>query len=236
MRLIGFSTGALACGDFRRGLGMLRNQGIKAVELSALRYHELVPLLDSVDTLELSQFSYISVHAPSNFGVDEEEIVVSKLLRLIPKKWPIIIHPDTICHYSSWLVFGELLLVENLDRRKRIGRTAKELSQVFERLPSARLCCDLGHARQFDSTMTEAFLILREFGTRLGQLHVSEVNTSDKHDPLSLGTILAFREVAHMIPSHIPVILESRVSKDELATEVKHSWEALSPPRVQVAV
>jgi hypothetical protein len=46
MRPIGFSTGALAKGDFRRGLDLQRRSGISAIELSALRDHELPHLLE----------------------------------------------------------------------------------------------------------------------------------------------------------------------------------------------
>jgi aryl-phospho-beta-D-glucosidase BglC (GH1 family) len=57
-------------------------------------------------------------------------------------------------------------------------------------------CFDIGHARQVDSTMTKAYFILKTFGSRLRQAHVTEVSTRSKHDPLSLASILAFREVA----------------------------------------
>ena len=58
MRLVGFSTGALAFADFRRGLDMLAGTSAKAVELSALRSTELDPLVDSLDSLNLSRFFY----------------------------------------------------------------------------------------------------------------------------------------------------------------------------------
>ncbi len=57
VRLIGFSTGALTRGDFRRGLAFLQNQRVRAVELSALRKHELDPLVNALGTFDLSQFS-----------------------------------------------------------------------------------------------------------------------------------------------------------------------------------
>ena len=41
MRTFGISTGALAYGDFRRALEMLRRYDTNAVELSALRQPEL---------------------------------------------------------------------------------------------------------------------------------------------------------------------------------------------------
>ena len=65
MHPIGFSTGALALGDFRAALGMLEAHSCKVLELSALRETELPTLMDSLDRLDLSPFDYISVHAPS---------------------------------------------------------------------------------------------------------------------------------------------------------------------------
>ncbi|MGI0084760.1 MAG: hypothetical protein ACREBQ_06730, partial [Nitrososphaerales archaeon] len=65
MRPIGFSTGALAYGDFRRALDILQGKRIAAIELSALRETELAPLIGALDSLDLSAFTYISVHAPS---------------------------------------------------------------------------------------------------------------------------------------------------------------------------
>jgi hypothetical protein len=48
-----------------------------------------------------------------------------------------------------------------------------------------------GHARQFDTTMTEAYRILQLFADRLCQVHVSEVNSASQHDRLSYSAVLA---------------------------------------------
>jgi hypothetical protein len=114
-----------------------------------------------------------------------------------------------------------------MDKRKPTGRTVRELASVFKQLPEATLCFDIGHVRQFDRTMTEARLILREFGSKLRQVHVSEVNTRSKHDPLSYVSILGFREVAHLIPEHIPLILETPVAEADMMMEIKKVREAL---------
>jgi len=45
MLTIGFSTGALARGDFVQGLRLLEDKHVEAVELSALRYTELPDIL-----------------------------------------------------------------------------------------------------------------------------------------------------------------------------------------------
>jgi hypothetical protein len=227
MRLIGFSTGALAYSDFRRGLAIIHGREIHAVELSALRQHELRPLVEALDGMDLSQFSYISFHAPSEIRQEDEEAVVELLLWVTGRGWPIIVHPDAVHDFSRWRRLGDLLCIENTDKRKRIGRTVEELSSVFRELPDASFCFDIGHARQVDSTMTEAYFILKAFGGRLRQIHVSEVNTRSKHDPLSYGSILAFREVAHLIPEEIPVILETPVPEEEIDLEMQRAIEAL---------
>ena len=64
MHVYGFSTGAIARGDFNHALAMLKGRDSKAVELSALRDHELPVLASSVGALQLDQFSYVSIHAP----------------------------------------------------------------------------------------------------------------------------------------------------------------------------
>ena len=56
MRPIGFSTGALALSDFRLALKELQGQPIDSIELSALRYRELRPLLSALGTLTLTAY------------------------------------------------------------------------------------------------------------------------------------------------------------------------------------
>jgi|SRR6266568_3232799 len=72
------------------------------------------------------------------------------------------VHPDVIEDYSAWEYLGSALCIENMDQRKAIGRTADELGSIFDRLPSAALCFDIGHARQVDTTMT-AYFIIQQF-------------------------------------------------------------------------
>jgi hypothetical protein len=237
MRLVGFSTGALAFADFRRGLQMLRETGAKAVELSALRAAELDPLMESLDDLDLDQFSFKSVHAPSNVDAQHERHVVEKLQAVAQRGWPIVVHPDSIHNDALWRPFGKLVCIENMDKRKPIARTRDELCAWFDRLPEASLCLDLAHVRQIDPTMTEAYLILRDLGNRIAEVHLSEVNAASKHEPISYGATLAYQQVASMIPETIPVILESIVSAECIDDEIEAAHEALatdgSRPRVR---
>lgn len=218
MRLIGFSTGAIALGDFSRALALLGKFDFQAVELSALRISEVEPMLLALPTLNLNRYKYVSFHAPSAFREDEEERLTS-LLSELPPAWPIILHPDAIRQPSRWAVFSDRIAIENMDRRKNTGRSASELRGIFELLPKARMCFDLGHARQVDPSMIGAYQLLTEFAERIIQLHVSEVDTLNRHDVISRAAEMAFIQVRQFIPKTAALILESRVQENDIRRE-----------------
>jgi len=229
MRPIGFSTGAIAKGDFRRALDIMAPFRLPAVELSALRLLELPNLVEAASELNLSGYRYVSVHAPSNFSAADERRVVLLLRSLADRGWPIVIHPDVIFTDALWIEFGNKLLIENNDKRKSVGRTAWELQAVFARFPKAGLCFDIGHARQVDPTMNEAYLILQG-DADLSQVHISEVNSFSRHEPLSSAAIEASRRVADLVPEHVPVILETLIDQGQstIAEELRRASEALT--------
>jgi hypothetical protein len=233
MQPLGFSTGALALSDFRGALEMLKHQAVQVIELSAIREQELVPLLRSLDDLELSHFSYVSVHAPSFFSPEAEAWIFKELYEIRHRGWPIIVHPDALHDFFLWRKLGDLLCIENMDKRKPVGRTLRELDLLFKDLPEASFCFDIGHARQVDTSMTEAYLMLKHLRPRLRQVHISEVNTQNKHDRLSFVSILGFQEVTHLIPPSIPVIIESVVAEDQIGAEICRVQNALHAPVVQ---
>lgn len=229
MNRIGFSTGALKLGDFSAALSLMKSTSLSAVELSALRFAELPILVDAIPSLDLSQFHYVSIHAPSQFKASEECEIVN-LLKRVPPSWKIVLHPDTIHDVSNWSCFYQQLAIENMDRRKADGRTADELARWFEKLPNARLCFDLAHAQQWDTTMTEAYLILKQFSERLCQIHISELDSESHHYPLSYGAIRAFSEVAWMVPEGAAIIIESRVAPEDMEAEIHKARLALTRP------
>jgi hypothetical protein len=216
---VGFSTGALAKADFRHALKILKNYPrSSAIELSALREQELKPLIESLDSLDLKQYSYVAVHAPSY--TQDEGSVIDLLNRVKELEWSIVVHPDCIQDWSLWRQFGNLLCIENMDKRKPIGRSVDELRECFMKLPDASLCLDLGHARQYDPTMTEAYLIIKEYASKLRQVHLSEVNTDSSHSKISYAAFLSFKEIAPFLLKNIPFILETPVTDNEISTEI----------------
>ncbi len=108
-----------------------------------------------------------------------------------------------------------------------MGRIARELDAIFRELPDASLCFDLGPARQCDATMAEAHLILREFGNRSAEVHVSEASTSSRHGALSFPSVRVFQQVAHLIGEGVPLILETPVPRVQTREQMGSAQEAL---------
>jgi hypothetical protein len=227
METIGYSTGSLAHADVRGALRLLETHDVGALELSALRTHELSPLLELLSELPLDRYRHVSLHAPSAFTAAEERRIAAALLRVVRRGWLVILHPDSICDYRVWERFGDRLAIENMDRRKPIGRTVEELRPVFSRLPEASFCLDLAHAWQCDSTMAEAARLLGAFGERLAEVHVSELDAFSRHVRLSDRAIEAYQRFGELIPIHVPVIIEAPVEPHEIDEELETSLEAL---------
>jgi hypothetical protein len=226
-RPTGFSTGALALSDFARGLDLVREWKLPVVELSALRAAELPPLIEALDALPLVGIPHVSLHVPSRFAPEDEDAILALLESQRHRGWLYITHPDVLYTPERWRAFGPSLCLENMDQRKPIGRTTPEMADVFRRFPDATWCFDIGHARQVDSSMLEAWRLLKAFGPRLRQVHVSEVNSRSKHDRLSRLSIAAFREVAGLIPDEIPLVIESVITAEEIPAELRRVRAAL---------
>jgi hypothetical protein len=230
MRPVGYSTGALARGDFEAGLALSREHKLPVVELSALRVDELEPLVTALPNLPLGTFSYVSLHAPSRFERSLEQSMAECLANVAVLGYPIVMHPDVMFTPEIWRGFGSALCIENMDKRKPVGRNVRELAEIFRMFPDATWCFDIGHARQVDPSMTEASALLRAFGDRLTQVHISEVNTASRHDPVSKNAVMAFQTVAARIAERIPIVLESLIDagQSDIVTEVARAREALA--------
>ncbi|MCX4247807.1 hypothetical protein [Paraliomyxa miuraensis] len=222
MRPVGFSTGALAKGDVRRGLELQRGfqPRVCAVELSALRAHELAPFQEIAGSLDLAGFDYVSVHAPSRLGSLSEQEVFERVESL-PPQWPIVAHPEILRTPALWRRLGSRLCLENMDNRKTTGRNASEMRAMFREYPQATFCLDVGHARQIDPTMSVALHLLLEFGERLSQLHVSEVGPRGEHLPVGATARWAFERIAHRVPTGVPLVIESVVGEGDMERELE---------------
>lgn len=228
---VGFSTGALERGDFQKAVSWMILHHIHAVELSALRFDELRPLVESLDELPLDSFNYISFHAPSSFKKDEEEQVIELLQPVFQRGWNIVVHPDVIYTPRYWARFGEHLLIENMDRRKAVGKTPEELKELFQQLPLARLCLDVAHARQLDTTLTLLWNIARDFSDRIAEVHISELDSRCRHQPMTRRAMLDYQQVIGRTTRNAPVIVESMLDADRSSlrmNEIELAEEAMA--------
>jgi hypothetical protein len=234
MRSIGFSTGALALGDFDKGLALMAARHTSVIELSALREEELPTLMGALDRLHLHGYKYVSVHAPSRLRTINEAVVADMLRPCVDREWHVVLHPDAIGDHGLWRDFGRWLCIENMDKRKESGRTAVELRRHFRELPEASMCLDLAHARQVDPTLGIAREIIREYGEKIVQLHLSELDVKSHHEPLSMAAVWAIREIAHLLPD-CPVILESMVQPSGIDSELEMAARCFDKNGRQVA-
>ena len=227
---VGFSTGALERGDFQKAVSWMISHHIHAVELSALRFDELRPLVESLNKLPLASFNYVSFHAPSSFKKDEEVQVIELLQPVFKRGWNIVVHPDVIYTPRRWASFGEHLLIENMDRRKSVGRTAEELKELFKQLPRARLCLDVAHARQLDTTLILLWKIARAFSDRIAEVHISELDSRCRHQPMTRRAMLDYQQVIGRATRNAPVIVESMLDADRSSlrmNEIRMAQEAV---------
>lgn len=212
MRRFGFSTGALAKGDFRSARACAEVDKSDAIEYSALREDELESLTGYLFEHGTGCYRHVAFHAPSYFKPENEGEIVGLLRRLVEKLGVLIIaHPDAITRFDLWRQLGSHLCIENMDHRKPIGRSADELDVVFRELPEARLCFDIGHAHEMDRSMSLGYEIVRRFGDRIAQIHASEVSDDCEHRPFSASSEVAFARISRMLPATAAVILETVV-------------------------
>jgi hypothetical protein len=227
MRPIGISTGALARGDFQSAWHQVRTLGITVVEFSALRESELQPLVSWIRLQDVAALSAISVHAPSRRAEMSETAMIEHLSWFSERGWHVVVHPGMIQSPRQWERLGSRLCIENMDKRA-IGRTVEELEPFFEALPAASFCLDLGHARQVDPTMTVARRLLSRYGSRLAQIHISEVDSACLHRRLSMASVWANQLLSRHIPE-VPVIIESELVAQEVYREIEMVSACFSP-------
>src|SRR4051794_13751750 len=128
---------------------------VYAVELAALSEDELPALVEYLDSGVELPFRFLSVHAPSKHRRMSEAELVATLAALPCWVDAIVVHPDTIEDVATYRRLGSRLAIENMDVRKRDGRTADELAPVFDALPDAGFCFDVAHAWSIDASIEE---------------------------------------------------------------------------------
>ncbi|MGI8845618.1 MAG: TIM barrel protein [Thermoleophilaceae bacterium] len=176
--------------------------------LSALSQEELPGLIRFLRTDPSMPFHYLSVHAPSKgVGADEAERVRA-LMDLPSRVRAIVVHPDTMEDLKVWSGLGRRLVVENMDARKNSGQTADQLADVFRALPLAGLCLDIAHAKHVDPSLKGGRAMLDRFAGRLRHVHLSSLDDSGHHVPLTAEDAELFTDLLERCRD-VPWILEA---------------------------
>jgi hypothetical protein len=81
-----------------------KERRVRAVELSALRQDELIPLVEQLDDLDLRVFEYKAFHAPSLMDREFESVAISALEQVALREWPIIVHQMPCTYLQNGLV------------------------------------------------------------------------------------------------------------------------------------
>ena len=84
-----------------------------------------------------------------------------------------------------------------------------------------------GMLARSNTSMTEAYRIVRDFSAKIEQIHISVVGTSSRHDLISPSAAQAFRRVASLIPDTIPAILETPVNREQIRAQLHLAATAL---------
>ena len=184
---VGCSTGFMheKRGDWPALVAAAARESSFAVELAALGEPELPGLVRYLESGPSLPFLFVSVHAPSKHRRIAELDLVAMLEALPCRVDAVVVHPDAMDEPSLYAGLGSKLTIENMDARKPAGQTAEQLADLFETLPEAGLCFDVAHAKSVDPSMEEGARILDEFGDRLRHVHLSSLDDTCHHVPLT---------------------------------------------------
>ncbi|MEA2311111.1 MAG: hypothetical protein QOE28_1079, partial [Solirubrobacteraceae bacterium] len=179
-----------------------------ATELAALSEGELPGLEAYLAADPDLPFCYLSVHAPVKHLRMPEPELVRRLVRLARVADAIVVHPDAIEDIARYRALGSCLVLENMDARKPIGRTAEELAPYFAALPEAGFCLDVAHVMSVDPTLAVGEALLDAYAGRLRHLHVSSLDGECRHVPLTAEHEARFVPLLRRCPD-VPWILEA---------------------------
>ena len=207
---LGASTGYMESSraDWAALVAEARELSAFAVELAALSEDELPGLEAYLAAGPELPFAYLSVHAPVKHLKMPESELVARLVHLAPAADAIVVHPDAIDDPEPYQALGSALVLENMDARKRTGRTVAELVPFFSALPEAGFCFDVAHVLSIDASLEEGERLLDAFAGRLRHLHVSSLDDACRHVALTEEHEARFTPLLRRCPD-VPWILEA---------------------------
>ncbi len=185
-----------------------------AIELHCIDEKAIDSLICSRD-VDLHFFDFISLHAPSFvYAKNQDSKRILDKIKTLVEKYKInnlVFHTDTII---DWDVFSEYLdlpiSIENMDNRKKSGRTVEDMRSILERYDFG-LTLDLQHCFVNDKSLQLAIDFQKEFEDRVVEYHISGFDENFLHYPLFKTK--KDQIISALLKKDIPIIIESTFDK-----------------------
>jgi len=195
MANVGFSTHCLGMSNMplEERIKFYYSLGNNAIELSFPTEAQLNEFMLSPETVKnIKSFDYVSVHAPwkeiiYKHDKKTDDIIkkLSQLCRKIPVRG-IVLHPDVIDDFEHVENSGLPFLIENMDKRKKIGMYPEHFTKLIKD-HNFGFVLDVQHAYDTNPTMQLARKFISIFGDRLKQMHVAGRTESQRHFPVHIA-------------------------------------------------
>lgn len=169
-----------------------------ANEFSPKQHQKLATVTDGVElsltSTERFQFyldnpiqsSSISVHLASPIPNSHRELL-QEIRNCYGDIYGFVIHPrhdvDSISSSLSGLDILDEIMIENLDAKEDTDTSEKLLSNCLDLLEDERVTIDIQHLSEH-YTLEESKQFISDYGSEIGQFHVSGRSGSNKHEML----------------------------------------------------
>ncbi|MGM0629414.1 MAG: hypothetical protein ACQESA_03230 [Patescibacteria group bacterium] len=225
MSLVGFSDGTLNKlfsneADRYKNI-YLQDYFFDAIEIHCSSEKTMDFIINDLDVNLYSKFRYISMHAPSFYSENKDNIRLLQRLREIHKKFNlvnIVVHPDQI---NDWHILGNFrdlpLSVENMDSDKDSFKTAIDFEDLIYQM-DVNITLDLNHIYDNDQGMFLAKEFHEKFSDKIVEYHLSGYDPIKKH--VSLAKSKQMEIINALSFKEVPIIIESELdSIDSMVQE-----------------
>lgn len=204
----------------------------QVVELSLTKISKVIYSTRASNLLK--KFKYRSIHLPVlNDGkfisypdpsIEKEMKIIDQFIEDISPQ-TVLVHPDQVRDFG-WVVnkYGSRLAFENMDSKKKFGKTVEDMEIVFNKCPKAKWVFDLNHIYTNDNSMSLAKDFFARFKNRLTHYHIS--GYGGFHDALCLSHEDVI--IKGLLSLNYPIVDEGNLlSKDVLREEFNYITERL---------
>jgi len=194
--LVGYATGAFKeCReDWESVIPAAFALSDQAIELN-VRYQARLDNLSAyllAYPQALADFDYLAAHAPE---ISENWPRTISQLAALPVS-TILFHADCLPDINLLEEMKDRLAIENMDHNKTFGQSVKDMQQVLDNLPEARVVIDIAHAHYIDPQDKLLLQLIECFAGHIAHFHLSKIDYLGDHYPLRVSWPILIAEFA----------------------------------------